>query len=192
MTGLRRLSAAMFPALVVLALLAIAGAPSAVARAGGPHTQFASHGVTDTLFDANPWPGIDQGDVKPAGNSGRFVVSDRTVTGTLTALLPGSPEGRFAFTYATNVPLLTQSGQVHGTLSVDGGIEAKVHASSSLLGATPEGLPVIRITGKLTFISGARGTGDIEGVIVPVLDPATLHIVGLASGEVSIAGRWQP
>ena len=178
-------------AALVVTLVALAGATTQVAMAKGQSTPFASHGVTDTLFDGNPWPGIDQGDVSPAGKSGRFVVKDRTVTGSLTALLPGSPEGRFAFVFGTNVPLLTQSGQIHGTLSIDGGrIEARVIATSVLQGSTPEGLPIIGITGKLTFTSGARGTGDIQGVIIPVLDPDTLHILGLAYGELGIAGEW--
>jgi len=177
-------------AALAIVLVALAGATSRVAMAKDQSTPFASHGATDTLFDGNPWPGIDQGDVSPAGKSGRFVVKDRTVTGSLTALLPGSPEGRFAFVYGTNVPLLTQSGQIHGTLSIDGGrIEARVTATSLLQGSTPEGLPIIGITGKLTFTSGARGTGEIQGVIIPVLDPLTLHIVGLAYGELGIAGE---
>ncbi|MBM3957007.1 MAG: hypothetical protein FJ313_03015 [Gemmatimonadetes bacterium] len=191
MTGLRKLHAVALPALLVLALWAVEGTSGTIALARGIPVQFASHGVMDTLFDPTTPPGIDQGDVIPAGKSGRFVVKDRTVTGTLSALLPGSPEGRFSFTYGTNVPLLTQSGQIHGTLSIAGGLEAKVRAESALLGYSPEGLPVIGITGRLTFTSGAQGTGDIQGVIVPVLDPATLHIIGLAYGEVGIAGRWQ-
>jgi len=178
--------------LLAVALLAITGVTGQIAMAKGPPTQFASSGLTDTLLDGNPWPGIDQGNVIPAGESGRFVVKDRTVTGTLAALIPGSPDGRFAFSYGTNVPLLTQSGQIHGTLSIDGGeIEASVRARSELQGFTDQGLPVIAITGKLTFTSGATGTGEIGGVIVPVLDPSTLHIIGLAYGELGIVGQWR-
>ena len=191
MTGSLKLHRLALTVLLAVALMVIAGATGGVAMAKGESAQFASYGLTDTLFDGNPWPGIDQGDVKPAGKSGRFIVKDRTVTGTLTALLPGSPEGRFSFTYGTNVPLLTQSGQIHGTLSINGGeIEAKVRATSELQGSTPEGLPIIGITGKLTFTSGARGAGDIQGVIIPVLDPVSLHIIGLAHGELGITGQW--
>ncbi len=192
MTGSLRLHRLTLTVLLAVALATIAGATGHVAMAKGEPTQFVSQGLTDTLFDGNPWPGIDQGDVQPAGKSGRFVVKDRTVTGTLTAVLPGSPEGRFSFTYGTNVPLLTQSGQIHGTLSIAGGeIEARVRARSSLLGYTEQGLPVIAISGRLTFTSGATGTGEIEGAIIPVLDPVGLHIIGMAQGELGIVGQWR-
>ena len=191
MTGSLKLHRLALTVLLAVALMVIAGATGQVAMAKSKATPFASQGLTDTLLDPATPPGIDQGNVIPAGKSGRFVVKDRTVTGTLAALLPGSPEGRFAFVYGTNVPLLTQSGQIHGTLSIDGGeIEAKVHAESVLQGLTPEGLPIIGISGKLTFTSGATGTGEIQGVITPVLDPVSLHIIGLAYGELGIAGQW--
>ena len=191
MTGRLRIQRLTLIVLLAIALVAIAGATSQATMAKGAPAQFASGGLADTLFDGNPWPGIDQGDVTPAGNSGRFVVKDRTVTGALTAIIPGSPEGRFEFNFGTNVPLLTQSGQIHGILSIAGGeIEAKVSARSTLQGFTELGLPVIAISGKLTFTSGATGTGEIGGVIIPVLDPSTLHIVGLAYGELGIVGQW--
>ena len=192
MTGSLRLHRLTLTMLFAAALMAIAGATGHVAMARSEATQFVSQGLTDTIFDGNPWPGIDQGDVHPAGKSGRFVVKDRTVTGTLEAVEPGSPEGRFSFTFGTNVPLLTQSGQIHGILSIAGGeIEARVSARSSLLGYSAQGLPVIAISGRLTFTSGATGTGEIEGVITPVLDPATLHIIGMAYGELGIVGQWR-
>ena len=135
MTGSLRLHRLTLTVLLAAALVAIAGATGQIAMAKGEPTQFVSQGLTDILFDPATPPGIDQGDVKPAGKSGRFVVKDRTVTGALTAILPGSPEGRFTFVYGTNVPLLTQSGQIHGTLSIAGGeIEARVSGRSSLVG----------------------------------------------------------
>ncbi|HEV2054503.1 MAG TPA: hypothetical protein VGV06_04925 [Methylomirabilota bacterium] len=60
-------------------------------------------------------------DIHAAGNSGRFVVPVRHVYG----LLVGSPTSTnwlpfvpFVIEFATNVPIATQSGNVHGTLSI--------------------------------------------------------------------------
>lgn len=114
---------------------------------------------------------IDAGEVKPAGKSGRFVVQERHVEGTLRGDLNGS----FLMTYAANVPIATQSGQLHGTLAIDddSGIAylARFRATSSMgltpLGCdtsnsstcigTPDGnfVPGLLINGTLTFTEGS-------------------------------------
>jgi hypothetical protein len=52
--------------------------------------------------------------IKPAGGSGRFVVPSRRVFGFLT----GSVSAPFMIQFATNVPISTQSGNIHGTLFI--------------------------------------------------------------------------
>jgi hypothetical protein len=56
---------------------------------------------------------INPGNVKPAGKSDRFIVEERQVSGRLS----GDLSGPFTLTYAANVPIATQSGQLHGTMS---------------------------------------------------------------------------
>jgi hypothetical protein len=179
--------------LVVVSLAAPIG-PGA--QAGGKPIPFTAIGV---ITDITP------GDVDEAGNSGRFVVKGRTVSGTLT----GSLAGPFTFTFGTNVPI-TQAGQIHGVLEV-GGQEMRVHATSQF---GPAGIPCpgppevtgvpcaplpgggavalgILLNGTWTLTAGAQGHGNLTGVLVPRLDAAG-HIVGVFSGEFRLNGQWHP
>src|SRR5438093_9142936 len=87
-----------------LALVALLLAPG-FAQAGSPFQSFVAHG---------PFI-ISLGDgIRPAGNSGRFVVPSRRVFG----FLGGSVNAPFMIQFATNVPIVTQSGNVHGQLLI--------------------------------------------------------------------------
>src|SRR5688572_27917703 len=57
---------------------------------------------------------IDDGDIKAAGNSGRFIVRNRAVGGFLTGFVGTDAfvEEPFTFTFKTNVPIQTQSGNI--------------------------------------------------------------------------------
>lgn len=184
--------------------LALGAVVPTAALARGTRVSFSASGPVLT---------IDQGTVFPAGDSGRFMVMERTVFGTLS----GDLNGPFTFVYGSNVPLLTQSGPVHGRLSV-GTYEAAVEGQSSLLvgpgiAIRPDGGPlavvvVLRVTGSLAFTSGAQGQGDftatvtvaidpatghILGVVpsgLPILDPATFRPIGLTSSEAVLSGSW--
>lgn len=148
--------------------------------------------------------GIDEGDVAAAGTSGRFVVSDRHINGHLSgtigdALLTNTP---FQFTFRTNVPLSTQSGNLAGTLTFNG-YEARVSARSTLglttvpcvvgtTGCLPVGggagrLPGLLITGTLALTKGLAGNGTVDGFVVPILD-AEGHIVA-AFGQVTLSSK---
>ena len=175
--------------LVIGSLLALS--PTTAPAGGAPSAFFAQGLIT----------GIDEGNVTPAGKSGRFVVKERVVTG----VLGGSIGGPFQFTFGSNVPLLTQSGQIHGVLLVDG-YEASVAASSSLgltpvpcpdpdgvtCIATPAGnfVPGLVINGTFTFTSGTQGHGTASAWIIPAIDPNTGHIVGVIAGALTLAGQW--
>lgn len=161
-------------------LLAVGLALGALAPAGAALAQ-------DTrlpFFASGPVLSIDQGTVFPAGYSGRFVVVERTVSGTLS----GDLNGPFTFVYGSNVPIQTQSGQVHGRLLGEG-YEAAVEGKSSLLlgpgiAIGPDGSPValvvvLGVTGSLAFTSGAQGQGDFTATVTVAIDPATRHILGV-------------
>lgn len=158
----------------------------------GPPEPFVAGGSIDS---------ITVGDVTPAGKSGRFVVKAREVGGWIS--INGSGWLPYTFTFGTNVPLTTQSGQIHGTLTA-GGYEAAVHASSQI-GATPIPcalvpgapcvglyLPGLLIDGTFTVTAGADGHGTATGWLIPNIDPATGHVVGVLGGAIELIGQWQP
>jgi hypothetical protein len=172
------------------ALVAAIGCVSAPAFAG-PHVPFSVSG-TITM--------IDTGDVKPAGQSGRFIVRDRHITGTFT----GSISAPFVITFDTNVPIATQSGRIHGRL-IAGVYEANVTMASST-GATPvecetpDGatciatpggnfVPGLLLNGRMNFLNGAKGQGSVTGWLIPILD-AQGHIDGIVASHLAINGQW--
>ena len=159
-----------------------------------------AHAVSEFLL-SGLIDSIDEGNVDAAGGSGRFVVKDRHVGGHLGGaigdqLLTNVP---FQFTFGTNVPLMTQSGNLHGRLEF-AGYEARVAAKSELgltpipcepgtpgCVAVPGGggfLPGLLITGTVTFTKGTTGHGTVDGFIVPIFD-AGGHIIA-AFGQVTV------
>lgn len=167
----KRFSLGRVVAAAVIAALAAFGSTEAVAEDFGAVGQ-----ITD----------IDEGNVKAAGKSGRFVVKERTVTGTLSGIVGGtSVNEEFTFTFGTNVPLMTQSGNIHGTLTF-GNYEAKV-AAKSQLGITPVGYPGLLINGTLTFTDGTQGHGVVDAWVIPNIVDG--HIVGVHAGMLTIQGN---
>ncbi|HEV8309929.1 MAG TPA: hypothetical protein VGW35_19875 [Methylomirabilota bacterium] len=160
-----------------------------LARAAGPTPFSASGSFLATECATVPWL-IDEGAVTPAGESGRFVVKNRTVSGTL-----DGPDitGPFLLDFGTNVPIATQSGQIHAKLTfANPQTQASGSGSSNFIlgpAVVPPGFPcdgqpkvvvVLGITGSLTFTGGGvQGNGDVEGTFTVAIDPATGHIVGL-------------
>lgn len=148
--------------------------------------------------------GIDDGDVAAAGASGRFVVRDRHITGQLGGAVGNQllSNTAFRFTFHTNVPLATQSGNLSGTLTF-GGYTAQVAAKATLgltpipcvvgtTGCVPIGggagrLPGLLISGNLAFLVGANGNGTVEGFVIPILD-AEGHIIA-AFGQVTLSSK---
>ena len=176
--------------LLCCAIVAVLGCVSAPAFAG-PHVPFSVSGTIQT---------IDTGDVKPAGQSGRFIVRDRHITGTFT----GSINGPFVITYDSNVPIATQAGRIHARL-IAGVYEANVTMASST-GATPvecetpDGatciatpggnfVPGLLLNGRMNFLSGAKGQGSVTGWLIPTFDMEG-HINGIAVSQLTISGQW--
>jgi hypothetical protein len=176
--------------LLCCAVIALLGCVSSPAFAG-PHMPFSVSGTIAM---------IDTGDVKPAGQSGRFIVRDRHITGTFT----GSISAPFVITFDTNVPIATQSGRIHGRL-IAGVYEANVTMASST-GATPvecetpDGatciatpggnfVPGLLLNGRMNFLSGAKGQGSVTGWLIPVIDDQG-HIVNILASQLAISGQW--
>ena len=176
--------------LLCCAVVAALGFVTAPAFAG-PHVPFSVSGTILT---------VDTGDVKPAGQSGRFIVRDRHITGNFT----GSFSAPFVITFDTNVPIATQSGRIHGRL-IAGVYEANVTMASSAgptpvecetpdgatCIATPGGnfVPGLLLNGRMNFLSGAKGQGSVTGWLIPVLDDQG-HIVNIVASLLTISGQW--
>lgn len=147
---------------------------------------------------------IDTGDVGSAGQSGRFIVRDRHITGTFTGSMGGTTGVPFVITYDANVPIVTQSGRVHARM-IAGVYEANMTLASSTgptpveceipdgatCFATPGGnfVPGLLLNGRMNFQSGAKGQGNVTGWLVPILDEQG-HIVSIAASLLTITGRW--
>lgn len=173
----------------VFALAAVLLALAPAGAFAGAKTDFSASAVMTPGPGSAGWS-IDTGDVAAAGLSGRFVVKDRTVTG----VFAGDIHGPFSFTFGSNVPLLTQSGQFHGTLTA-GAYTAVVRGSSSLSGPPalayipglqlpflPPNIAVViqlELTGGFTFTDGAQGHGSLNGVFTVAIDPVEGHILFL-------------
>ncbi|MDH4083624.1 MAG: hypothetical protein OEV99_10335 [Nitrospira sp.] len=161
----------------------------------GPQVPFSASGTILT---------IDTGDVRPAGKSGRFIVRDRQITGTLTGSIGGTAGAPFVITYDSNVPIATQSGRIHARL-IAGVYEANVTMASSTgptpvecetpdgatCFATPAGnfVPGLLLNGRMNFLNGAKGQGTVNGWLIPILDEQG-HIVSIAASLLSLSGRW--
>lgn len=176
---------------VIIAVLAVISAPAVA----GPHVPFSARGTIST---------IDTGDVRPAGQSGRFIVRDRHITGTLTGSIGGTAGVPFVITYDSNVPIATQSGRIHARL-IAGMYEANITMASSTgptpvecetpngasCIATPGGnfVPGLLLNGRMNFLSGAKGQGTVTGWLIPILDEQG-HIVSIAASLLTLSGQW--
>jgi hypothetical protein len=161
----------------------------------GPHVPFSASGTILT---------IDDGDVRPAGQSGRFIVRGRHITGILTGSIGGTTGVPFAITYDSNVPIATQSGQIHARL-IAGVYEANITMASSTgptpveceipngatCIATPGGnfVPGLLLNGRMNLLSGAKGQGAVTGWLIPILDEQG-HIVSIAASLLTLSGQW--
>jgi hypothetical protein len=177
---------------ILFRAVALAVALLSVPAFAGPPKPFSASGTISA---------IDNGNVEPAGVSGRFIVRERHITGTFT----GNINGDYTITYDANVQLATQSGPVHARMSLDI-YEANMTIVSGLgltpvpcwspdgvtCIATPEGpsyVPGLLLNGRMDFLSGAQGTGNVSGWLIPELD-ADGHIKSILASSLTIAGQW--
>ena len=189
--GSRSMRVLQYTASILFSAVALAVGLIAVPAFAGPLKSFSASGPIKT---------IDNGNVEPAGESGRFIVRERHITGEFT----GDITGKFTITYDANVPLATQSGPVYARMSADGYVANMTIVSS--LGPTPvrcetpDGVtcietpignfvPGLLLNGRMNFLSGAEGTGNVNGWLIPILD-AQGHIVSIAASLLTIVGQW--
>ena len=193
--GSRSMRVLQYTASILFSAVALAVGLIAVPAFAGPLKSFSASGPIKT---------IDNGNVEPAGESGRFIVRERKITGSLTGDITTPPGKDFTITYDANVPLATQSGPVYARMSADGYVANMTIVSS--LGPTPvrcetpDGVtcietpgglfvPGLLLNGRMDFLSGAQGTGNVSGWLIPELD-ADGHIKRILASSLTIAGQW--
>ena len=189
-------------------LLCIILAASLILSVVMPATALAAKGKAFDDFEANGLvTGIDPGTVKSAGQSGRWIVSERQIE----VYMWGNLNGLFTLTYKANVDS-EQTGTFHGEL-VAGELVFKVRGKSELGTSTGGGtvmlpnpeLPGEEIevtvaffplstTGKWTLIEGAQGNGDYDtdiDVVIALDGPYKGHIVDITGSNVLMTGKWK-
>jgi len=142
---------------------------------------------------------ISEGDVVAIGNSDRWIVANRELTGTLS----GSISGDFTMTYGANVELETQAGNLYGTLEtgpyvidLEGEIEPLIQVGWVYWEVAPDQwdyMPKLKVklSGQFTFDEGAKGYGDFiaDIVFVPTIDG---HVQDIFPNEslFTMSGKW--
>ncbi|MBL7165497.1 MAG: hypothetical protein ISS55_03325 [Dehalococcoidales bacterium] len=163
-----------------------------------PGTALAAKGKAFDDFEATGFiTFIDDGIVKPAGQSGRWVVSERHIMG----IMLGDVNGDFTLTYAANVDS-DQAGNFHDELVV-GSYVFKVRGKSEPIqfqyvydkpGFGLVAVNLMETNGGWTLIEGAHGNGEYYGSItieVALEGPYQGHIVGMPDASVSMLGKWK-
>ena len=139
---------------------------------------------------------ISTGDVLAAGKSGRWVVQERALCGSLS----GDINGDFLLTYKANVDE-NQAGNLAGELTV--GQDAyimRLNGKSQPMDfvwfeAFGIYLPRLSINGHWTLTEGAKGEGDFEAwfVFVPYIDEqGNVHVGQIVGSAIILGGKWQP
>lgn len=145
--------------------------------------------------------GITEGDVHPAGESGRWIVAERDMFG----FLGGSINGMFDLKYKANIESAdTQEGTLHGKMVVTDMYNPtnvlytmNVNGKSvfdGFVGVGADGYYNFQLTisGHWNFLDGARGNGTFTAVVVYYTD-SELHVLGFRENScISATGQWQP
>ncbi len=135
-------------------------------------------------------------EISPAGKSGRWVVHERELGGSIS----GDISGDFVLTYKANVDE-SQAGSLVGTLTVDDGSSIiKVRGKSQPLEiiyfeAFQTYLPKLTINGSWTFTNGAVGNGNFDAwfIFIPEVDAAgNVHVGQIVASALELTGKWQP
>jgi len=136
-------------------------------------------GIEDTVIGDNAFP---------AGESGRWRVVDREITGQLS----GDVSGDFIMNYRANVELATQAGNLHGDLVMDGAsfkVNGKIQPLEMV--PTPLGidLPKLTITGHWNLDGKGPGNGNFEAWVIFVPDEYG-HVVMIIASSFVMEGKW--
>jgi hypothetical protein len=150
-----------------------------------------------TVMAAKPVPfaaigtvtGISPGTVFPAGESGRWVVVERELTGTLS----GDVSGNFTMTYKGNVELATQAGNIRGILQSNEyvfQVNGKIQPLEWL--GTPYASPaMLTLSGHWTVTTGAQGQGNFDAWAMFIPTPEG-HVGTILASSFTMTGQWQP
>ncbi len=165
-------------AVVLVLTMLIPGA----ALAGKPQPFYAAgviSGIEDTVIGENAFP---------AGESGRWRVIDREITGQLS----GDVSGDFVMNYRANVELATQAGNLHGNI-VAGDADFKVNGKIQPLEMVPTplgiDLPKLTITGHWNLDGKGPGNGDFEAWVIFIPDEYG-HVVMIIASSFIMEGNW--
>ncbi len=164
-------------ALVLVLTVLIPGAALA-AKSQPFYAAGAITGIEDTVVGENAFP---------AGESGRWRVIDREITGQLS----GDVSGDFVMNYRANVELATQAGNLHGNLVVDDAsfkVNGKIQPLEMV--PTPLGidLPKLTITGHWNLDGKGPGNGDFEAWVIFVPDEYG-HVVMIIASSFIMEGK---
>jgi len=178
-----------------------------------PATALAAKGKAFDDFEATGTiDSISEGTVIPAGNSGRWRVSEREISGVLSG---DDVDGVFNMTYKANIESVeTQAGNLHGILEV-GDYTFKVRGKiqplqmvNSYFDSTAEEwvplpfgkeypeypgvywLPRIDVEGSWTH-EGTQGNGTFSAWAIFTADPDTGHVVYIPFSEFTMDGKWK-
>jgi len=136
-------------------------------------------GIEDTVIGENAFP---------AGESGRWRVVGREITGQLS----GDINASFVMTYRANVELATQAGTLHGDL-VAGDTSFRVNGKIQSLEMVPTplgiDLPKLTITGNWNLDGKGPGNGDFEAWVIFVPDEYG-HVVMIVASSFVMEGKW--
>ena len=139
---------------------------------------------------------ISAGDVLAAGGSGRWVVQERELCGSLC----GDINGDFVLSYKANVDE-NQAGNLAGKLvvgqsdyimSLNGKSQPMDFVWFEALGIY---LPRLSINGHWTLTGGDKGEGDFEAwfVFLPYIDEqGNVHVGQIVGSAIILSGKWQP
>ena len=139
---------------------------------------------------------ISTGDVLAAGKSGRWVVQERELCGSLS----GDINGDFVLTYKANVDE-NQAGNLAGELTVgQDACSMRLNGKSQPMDfvwfeAFGIYLPRLSINGHWALTEGAKGEGDFEAwfVFVPYIDEqGNVHVGQIVGSAIILSGNWQP
>ncbi len=144
-------------------------------------------------FDASGTiTGITPGKVIEAGVTGKWVVVERELTGTLS----GDIAGDFTMNYKAMIEsILTQAGDLHGWLTVG--------EDSHVLKVKGEIKPLqwlgepflsparLEINGSWMLTQGDHGSGDFSAWVIFIPTPEG-HVGFILASEFTLIGEWQP
>jgi hypothetical protein len=165
---------------MVLALVLVLMLPS-VAMAAAPKTSFNASGVMS---------GIDDGQVKELGNSGKWLVTDRHIQGQFLSGDLGTSSA-FTLTYGGVFKLADQSGELLGTLKANNDtflITGKV-APYVITDMGGYQLPKLNISGHWNSVKGIKANGDFAAwmIFVPTADG---HVAYIAASSFIMNGKY--